>query len=85
MEGMTSKEIIKRFGGYRQMAFILGCPPSTVHNWIKRKHIPVMQQGIVLQHAQKLSLGITAADLIIMPKKNRPHKFTPSSVTATSP
>lgn len=81
---MTPEEIIKRFGGYREMAAVLEYAPSTVHNWLARKRIPESQQGIILLHAQKMDLGIIAEDLIRMPKKLRKHKSAFVSTPAST-
>lgn len=63
--------VIKKFGGVRPLARLLGKDPSTVWKWratVKRHGtgglIPAKSQREVLLLAQRLQLGITSDDII---------------------
>ena len=60
---MTPAEaIIKKFGGTRPAAMLLGLPPSTVQSWIKAERIPAKRQPVVLAAAQENGIDLTPAD-----------------------
>jgi hypothetical protein len=62
---MSAKAVIRKFGGIRKLARILGHEhPTTVQGWAKRDLIPAHRQREVLDAAKAQKLTIRAADLI---------------------
>jgi hypothetical protein len=56
--------IIRKLGGVRTAARLLGKPPSTVQDWKRSGLIPAKHQAAVLQCAREAGLEVTAEDLI---------------------
>jgi hypothetical protein len=78
----VAETIVEKFGGTRKMAAELGLPPSTIQSWKASGLIPAARQVDVLQHANRLGLGLTPADFFPSSIVSAP---TPLPVTPTAP
>ena len=66
-----AKSVIKKFGGARKLAKLLGAAPSTIYRWTypysrngTKGMIPAERQGDILRAAQMLGIELTAGELI---------------------
>lgn len=62
MVGMTSSEIIDRFGGTSALARLLGLNASTVDSWRSANFIPEWRQPRLLEMALERQVALSAMD-----------------------
>jgi hypothetical protein len=59
----SAERVVLKFGGFREMARILGHKhPTTVHGWIRRGVIPPRQHETIWQAAQAHKVKLRKSD-----------------------
>lgn len=64
-------DLFAKLGGTREMAKLLGEPPSTVQSWKSAGRIPSQKQPLVIQRARDAGISVTADD-VVWPLEKRP-------------
>jgi hypothetical protein len=68
---MNSDRIISKFGGTRPLAKLLGCPATTVQNWIDRRNIPSKRVASIVQAAIESGVELALTDFFPVEIKNK--------------
>lgn len=65
---MTPAEhVIRKLGGIRKAAALIGVPPSTVQSWKESGFVPARRQGQVLDAAGAANIPLKAEEFISAP------------------